>query len=81
MVFAPLYATLHVLSATCAGQLHLLRLLDKQQRCGGEGLDPDLDYLPKVLLRKAMAFLHNVTESGDDAPFFMMVGTPRSERA
>ena len=44
------------------------------------GLDPDLDYLPKVLLRKAMAFLHNVTESGDDAPFFMMVGTPRLER-
>eukprot|EP00730_Choanoeca_flexa_P012646 TRINITY_DN4477_c0_g1_i1.p1 TRINITY_DN4477_c0_g1~~TRINITY_DN4477_c0_g1_i1.p1 ORF type:complete len:541 (+),score=160.36 TRINITY_DN4477_c0_g1_i1:26-1624(+) len=40
------------------------------------GSDPEADYLPKVLLRKAMAFLHNVTEAEDDAPFFMMIGTP-----
>jgi N-acetylglucosamine-6-sulfatase len=45
------------------------------------GDDPELDYLPKVLLRKAMAFLQNVTSSGDDAPFFMMIGTPRYKAA
>ncbi|EDQ84495.1 uncharacterized protein MONBRDRAFT_39257 [Monosiga brevicollis MX1] len=40
------------------------------------GDDPEADYLPKVLQRKAMAFLENVTSSDDNAPFFMMVATP-----
>lgn len=35
------------------------------------GSDLQADYLPKVLQRKALAFLKNVTESDDESPFFM----------
>ena len=41
------------------------------------GNDTTKDYLPKVLQRKAMAFLQNVTSTAPNSPFFLMIGTPR----
>ncbi len=38
--------------------------------------DPQADYLPKVLQRKALAFLDNATANGTATPFFLMMGTP-----
>jgi N-acetylglucosamine-6-sulfatase len=40
------------------------------------GSDVQKDYLPKVLQRKAMDFLRNVTSDEKEQPFFLMLGTP-----